>query len=200
MISREFRDFPMLVRILPGGSWGAYAQPRILEQLTLEGARHDTTRSDLNGTRSVVAGTPGRRLRGIGTAGPDGRHAVRNQRKGYVRSSEREARAVTTAPARTSLWPFRYFVAEWTTRSAPNSMGRVKTGVAAVLSTATRTSTAWAISATAARSVTSHIGLAGVSTHRRRVRPGGWPQSPGRGSWCRRTRRRAPTRLRTPLA
>lgn len=50
--------------------------------------------------------------------------------------------------------------------------GRVSTGVATVLSTATRTPAACASAQTAARSVTSHMGLAGVSTHSSRVRPG----------------------------
>jgi len=62
--------------------------------------------------------------------------------------------------------------AECTTRSAPCSNGRVSTGVATVLSTATRTPAAWPSSQTAARSVMSHIGLAGVSTHSSLVRPG----------------------------
>ncbi len=88
------------------------------------------------------------------------------------RSQKGSILAVTTAPARTSLWPLRYLVAEWTTRSAPHSIGRVNTGVATVLSTATRTSAARAISAAAARSVISHMGLAGVSSHSNRVQPG----------------------------
>ena len=50
--------------------------------------------------------------------------------------------------------------------------GRVSTGVATVLSTATRTPAAWASSQMPARSVISHMGLAGVSTHSSRVRPG----------------------------
>ncbi len=48
----------------------------------------------------------------------------------------RRMRAVVSAPAITSLWPFRYFVAECMTMSAPSASGRVSTGVAAVLSTA----------------------------------------------------------------
>jgi hypothetical protein len=63
-------------------------------------------------------------------------------------------------------------VAECTTKSAPCSNGRVSTGVATVLSTATRTPAACASWQMAARSVISHIGLAGVSTHSSRVRPG----------------------------
>ena len=39
-----------------------------------------------------------------------------------------------TTPATTSLWPPRYFEAEWTTRSTPSDSGRWKTGVAQLLS------------------------------------------------------------------
>ena len=63
-------------------------------------------------------------------------------------------------------------VAECTTRSAPCSNGLVSTGVATVLSTATRTPAACTSAQIDARSVTSHMGLAGVSTHSSRVRPG----------------------------
>ena len=63
-------------------------------------------------------------------------------------------------------------MAECTTRSAPSSSGLVSTGVATVLSTATRTPAEWASSQTAARSVISHIGFAGVSAQMSRVRPG----------------------------
>src|SRR6266566_3585278 len=51
------------------------------------------------------------------------------------------------------------------TRSAPSVSGRVRTGVAAVLSTASIALAAWAMS------VTDHSGFAGVSTQTRRVRP-----------------------------
>ena len=53
------------------------------------------------------------------------------------------------APAMTSEWPFRYLVAECMTMSAPSASGRVRTGVAAVESTASRAPAAWAISADA---------------------------------------------------
>ncbi len=102
--------------------------------------------------------------------GPSVAPALRRQDR--IRSQNGSRRAVSTAPASTSLWPLRYLVAECTTRSAPSSSGRVSTGVATVLSTATRTPAEWASSQTAARSVISHIGLAGVSTHNSRVRPG----------------------------
>jgi hypothetical protein len=79
---------------------------------------------------------------------------------------------VTSAPAMRSEWPFRYFVAECMTRSAPNSIGRDSTGVATVESTASRAPAACAISAAAARSVMSHSGLAGVSAQTIFVLPG----------------------------
>src|SRR6266487_3188565 len=50
--------------------------------------------------------------------------------------------------------------------------GQHRPGVATVLSTATRATAEWASSQTAARSVISHIGFAGVSTQMGRVRPG----------------------------
>ena len=58
------------------------------------------------------------------------------------------------------------------TMSTPNASGRVRTGVAAVLSTAMSAPAAWAISAAAAMPVTDHSGLAGVSIHTSFVRPG----------------------------
>ena len=45
--------------------------------------------------------------------------------------------AATTAPPITSLWPFRYFVVEWITTSAPHSMGRWSAGDMKVLSATT---------------------------------------------------------------
>ena len=68
--------------------------------------------------------------------GPASAPALRRQDR--IRSQNGSRRAVSTAPASTSPCPFRYLVAECTTRSAPNSSGRVSTGVATVLSTATR--------------------------------------------------------------
>ena len=71
-----------------------------------------------------------------------------------------------------SLWPFRYLVAECMTRSAPSVSGRVRTGVAAVLSIARRAAALWASSATAAMSAIAQVGLAGVSSQISRVVPG----------------------------
>ena len=102
--------------------------------------------------------------------GPGIAPALRRQDR--IRSQNGSRRADSTAPASTSPCPLRYLLAECTTRSAPCSNGRVSTGVATVLSTATRTPAACASSQTAARSVTSHIGFAGVSVHSSRVRPG----------------------------
>ncbi|MEZ5143792.1 MAG: hypothetical protein R2726_14935 [Acidimicrobiales bacterium] len=56
-------------------------------------------------------------------------------------------------------------MAECSTTSTPWSSGRVCTGVAVVLSAATRAPQVWASAATAARSVTSPMGFDGVSTH-----------------------------------
>jgi len=94
-------------------------------------------------------------------------------------------RAVVSDPAITSLWPFKYLVAECMTRSAPSASGRVRTGVAAVLSTASRPPTAWAISAAPAMSVIGHNGLAGVSIHTSRVAPAPRPRAAGRAISCR---------------
>ena len=51
--------------------------------------------------------------------GPGTAPALRRQER--IRSQKGSRRAVSTAPANTSLWPLRYLVAEWTTRSAPSS-------------------------------------------------------------------------------
>ena len=47
------------------------------------------------------------------------------------------SRTATTTPPTLSLWPFRNFVVLWSTRSAPNSIGRCTYGLANVLSTTT---------------------------------------------------------------
>ena len=78
---------------------------------------------------------------------------------------------VVSAPATTSEWPLRYFVAECMTRSAPSVSGRVSTGVATVESTATAAPAACAMSQVAAMSVIVHSGLAGVSIHTSLVMP-----------------------------
>ncbi len=74
-------------------------------------------------------------------------------------------RAKASAPARTSEWPLRYLVAECMTMSAPSASGRVRTGVATVESTPSSAPASCAIDATAAMSLTPHMGLAGVSIH-----------------------------------
>ena len=72
----------------------------------------------------------------------------------------------------TSEWPLRYLVAECMTMSAPSDSGFVKIGVATVESTQSTASTLWAISDTAAMSVTVHSGLLGVSIQNSPVSPG----------------------------
>ena len=93
-------------------------------------------------------------------------------RMAAIRSQSSSWRAATSAPATTSLWPFKYFVAECMTMSAPSSIGCVKTGVATVLSMARRAPAPWAISAAAAMSVIAHVGFAGLSIQISFVRPG----------------------------
>ncbi len=56
-------------------------------------------------------------------------------------------RSCATKPPITSEWPPRYFVVEWTTRSAPSSSGCCRYGVAKVLSTTTSAPAACAASA-----------------------------------------------------
>ena len=68
-------------------------------------------------------------------------------------------------PPTLSLWPFRYFVVLWVTRSAPNSIGRWMYGLANVLSTTSFAPCRWASSAAARRSVIRITGLVGVSTN-----------------------------------
>ena len=59
----------------------------------------------------------------------------------FWRNRSRSATAgsrVTATPRTVSLWPARYFVAEWKTMSAPRSSGRWSAGEANVLSTTTQ--------------------------------------------------------------
>ena len=86
-----------------------------------------------------------------------------------MRCQSASSRAAQRAPAITSEWPFRYFVAECMTRSAPSAIGCVRTGVAHVESTATAAPASFATALAAAMSVMSHVGLAGVSIQTSRV-------------------------------
>ena len=72
--------------------------------------------------------------------------------------------AVLTWPSSRSLCPVSAFVSLATVRCAPSSSGRWPSGVAVVLSTATRAPAARAARATAAMSQTSSCGLLGVSS------------------------------------
>lgn len=70
--------------------------------------------------------------------------------------------AKTAAPPMVSPWPPRYFVVEWTTMSAPCSMGLHRSGTK-VLSTTVSTPVPRTASVNAGRSVTWVVGLATVS-------------------------------------
>ena len=61
-------------------------------------------------------------------------------------------------------------VAEWTTMSAPHSIGRQRYGVAVVLSTTRGTPASWATAARPSRSAIAPDGLATVSVWINRVR------------------------------
>ena len=97
-------------------------------------------------------------------------------------SNARAIRPNTMAPATTSEWPLRYFVAECRTRSAPSASGCVSTGVDTVESTARSAPPSWAMRAAAAMSVMVQRGLDGVSiqTRLRAARPHGGLQCGGR--------------------
>jgi hypothetical protein len=69
----------------------------------------------------------------------------------------------TMIPAIAVPCPPRYLVAEWTTMSAPCSIGRIRNGVAIVLSTISGTPLRCATSDTAEMSRTSPFGLPMVS-------------------------------------
>ena len=73
------------------------------------------------------------------------------------------------APARMRPCPSRYLVAEWITRSAPNSIGRCSAGEHMQLSMASTAPAFFATSASAAMSAISHTGFDGVSAKSRRV-------------------------------
>ena len=86
-----------------------------------------------------------------------------------IRSKMPPTLRATMAPPMTSLWPLRYFVVAWWTRSAPSASGNWRIGVAIVLSHTLTAPAARATAATRAISVTRNIGLDGVSIHTRRV-------------------------------
>src|SRR3974377_2106666 len=88
-----------------------------------------------------------------------------------IRRQAASTRAVAIAPATTSEWPFRYLVAECTTRSHPKSRGLQRTGVATVESAQTIAPARWARSHTASMSVIVQSGLLGVSIHTSPVLP-----------------------------
>ncbi len=60
-------------------------------------------------------------------------------------------------------WPPMNLVAEWTTMSAPWSIGLMRYGVAIVLSTISGMPASWAMAATASMSSVSSLGLPTVS-------------------------------------
>ena len=74
-----------------------------------------------------------------------------------------------TTPANTSLWPAKYLVTLWITRSMPYASGCRLSGVAKVLSMAVRTRRRWPISPRRARSRHRMNGLVGDSEKIRRV-------------------------------
>ena len=73
-----------------------------------------------------------------------------------------------------------HLVAEWTTMSAPYSIGRLSVAAPKVLSTTSGNPAAWAISASASKSGTSSRGLPIVSTKSSRV-----PASMAARTWSR---------------
>ena len=79
-----------------------------------------------------------------------------------MRSPSSASLTIATPPTM-SEWPFRNFVAECMTMSAPSSSGRWIQGVAKVLSTTTRMPRLRAVSATAAMSTRRRSGFVGVS-------------------------------------
>ena len=99
------------------------------------------------------------------------------------RRSASSGRFVTTTPSSTSSWPPRYFVALWSTKSAPCSIGRRWIGVAAVESTTTRAGCA----AAASRSGIVRNGFDGASSQTRSTPSGGAPV------WSNSTYTQAPT-------
>ena len=72
--------------------------------------------------------------------------------------------ASITTPPMAVPWPPIHLVAEWTTMSAPCSIGRLSVAAPNVLSTTSGMPASWAISASAAKSGTSSRGLPIVST------------------------------------
>ena len=68
-------------------------------------------------------------------------------------------------PPTPSLWPFRYFVVECSTMSAPSSSGRWKNGDMNVLSTIRRAPSVRQAEAMARRSAMRNSGFVGVSTN-----------------------------------
>ena len=69
----------------------------------------------------------------------------------------------------TTPWPERNLVAEWNTRSAPSSNGRISQGVVNVESTRSGRPWSCASAATRGTSSTSSPGLPSVSPNRSRV-------------------------------
>src|ERR671921_117452 len=82
-----------------------------------------------------------------------------------IRRNGPSALLATTTPPITSEWPPRYFVVACTTRSAPSSRGRCRTGVAQVLSQASRAPASRATPETPRTSVIFRGGFGGVSPH-----------------------------------
>ncbi len=84
-------------------------------------------------------------------------------------ASQSNAPESTSTPPMTTPWPERNLVAEWKTRSAPCSNGRISQGVVNVESTSSGTPWSCASDATRGTSSTSSPGLPSVSPNSSRV-------------------------------
>ena len=87
-----------------------------------------------------------------------------SSRIGFTASAEPD-----TVPAIRSLWPPRYLVALWITRSAPSASGRWFTGEAKVESMITATPRSCATRTASGTSITRRYGLVGDSVKNSRV-------------------------------
>lgn len=129
-----------------------------------------------------IGGEPAGEFGGVGGRGPDpygqGRQAAQQQIPGQRmqhapvanrtwRSPRANSSSQATTPAMTSPCPPRYLVALCRTKRAPCSAGRCSTGVAKVLSASSGTDPQ--ACATARRSSSASVGLAGDSTMTRPV-------------------------------
>ena len=147
------------------------AEARVAHDRSRRDARRAGARARVRSRSGARRGTAASRGCAAAASTDRARRRCRSSSRKSCRRVASSSRLHTTAPRRTSSWPPRYFVALWSTKSAPCSSGRRWIGVAAVESTTTVAGCA----AAASRSGIVRNGFDGASSQTSCTSSGGGP-------------------------